>query len=53
MADYMRINGQPYVIGESAERYVVLTQRNGSARYSRDYYGILAAAALGRLYDRS
>ena len=53
LTDYMRINGQPYVIGESAERHGVLTQRNGTARYSRDYYGVLAAAALGRLYDRS
>ena len=34
MADYIRINGQPYVIGESAERHGVLTQRNGTARYS-------------------
>ena len=53
LIDYVRINGQPYVIGESAERHEVLTQRNGTARYSRDYYGVLAAAALGRLYDRS
>jgi hypothetical protein len=53
LADYVRINGRPYVIGESAERYGVLTQRNGTSCYSRDYYGVLAAAALGRLYDRS
>ena len=53
IADYVRINGQPYVIGESAERHGVLTQCNGPARYSKDYYGILAAATLGLLYDRS
>ena len=51
--DYMRINGKPYVIGESAERHGVITRRTGTARYTRDYYGVLAAAALGRLYDRS
>jgi hypothetical protein len=31
----------------------LITQRTGTARYTRDYYGVLAAAALGRLYDRS
>jgi len=51
--DYLRINGKPYVVGESAERHGLITQRTGTARYTRDYYGILAAAALGRLYDRS
>jgi len=49
----MRINGQPYVIGESAERHGVHTQRTGSSRYTRDYYGIFTAAALGLLYERS
>jgi hypothetical protein len=51
-ADYIRVNGKPYVIGESAERHGVLIQRSGSARYTRDYYGILAVAALARLYER-
>lgn len=48
----MKINGKPYVIGESAERHGVLVQRSGTARYTSDYYGILAAAALMRLYGR-
>lgn len=51
--DYMRINGKPYVIGEGAERHGLVTQRSGTARYTRDYYGVLASAALGRLYERS
>ncbi|MFC1879345.1 hypothetical protein ACFLZW_05480 [Chloroflexota bacterium] len=51
-ADYVRINGRPYVVGESAERHGVHTQRTGSARYVRDYYGLFAAAVLGRLYER-
>ena len=51
--DYLRINGQPYVVGESAERHGLITQRTGTARYTRDYYGFFAAAALCRLYDRS
>ena len=51
--DYMRINGKPYVVGESAERHGLITQRTGTARYTRDYYGVFAAASLGRLYNRS
>jgi len=52
-ADYIRANGQPYVVGESAERHGIITQRTGTVRYTRDYYGVLAAATLGRLCDRS
>jgi hypothetical protein len=51
--DYIRVNGKPYVVGESAERHGLVTQRTGTARYTRDYYGVLAATALGRLYERS
>ena len=51
--DYLRIKGQPYAVGSSAERHGVQVQRTGAARYTRDYYGIFAAAALARLYERS
>jgi len=51
-ADYVRVNGKPYVVGESAERHGMLVQRSGSARYTRDYYGVLAVVALSRLYER-
>jgi len=51
--DYFRINGKPYLVGDSAERQGLITQRTGTARYTRDYHGVLAAVALGRLYDRS
>jgi hypothetical protein len=30
----------------------MIIQRSGAARYTRDYLGVLALAALGRLYDR-
>ncbi|MFC2055945.1 hypothetical protein ACFLV7_16860, partial [Chloroflexota bacterium] len=50
--DYMCINDQPYVVGDSAERHGVHAQRTGSARYTRDYYGIFAAAVLGRVFER-
>jgi len=51
--DYLRINGKANAVGESAERHGIITQRTWAARYSKDYYGVLAAATLGRLYDRS
>jgi hypothetical protein len=41
------------VVGESAERRGVHIQRAGAPRYTRDYYGVLAAAALARLYERN
>ena len=50
--DYLRVNGQPYVVGESAERHGALTRRSGASRYRTDYYGVFAAAALARLYER-
>jgi hypothetical protein len=50
--DYVRVNGAPYVVGESAERHGVVTKRSGTARYTRDYYGVLAAVALAQLYGR-
>jgi hypothetical protein len=49
---YLRINEVPYVVGENAERHGVHVQRTGAARYTRDYYGIFAVAALSRLYER-
>lgn len=50
--DYVRVNGQPYAVGEAAERHGTLTRRSGASRYTPDYYGALAAAMLGRVYDR-
>lgn len=49
--DYMRINGKPYVTGESAEREGLISKRSGAARYTPDYSGVLVAASLGRLYS--
>lgn len=54
--DYIRVNGVPYVVGESAERHGTSdrrTGRTGASRYTADYYGVLCAAMLARLHDRS
>jgi len=50
--DYFRVNGKPYVAGESAERHGLVTPRSGTARYTEDYCGVLAAISLARLYSR-
>ncbi len=49
--DYLRVNDEYYVIGESAERHGTITRRTGAARYTRDYYGVFVAASLARLTD--
>ena len=51
--DYFRVNGTPYVVGESAERHGLIDQRTGTARYTKDYSGILTAISLSKLYYRS
>ncbi len=51
-ADYSQVNGKSNIVGKRAERHGVLVQCSGSARYTCDYYGILAVAALSRLYER-
>ena len=50
--DYFRVNGKSYVVGESAERHGIVTQRTGTARYTKDYCGVLAAISLSKLYGR-
>jgi len=50
--DYFRVNGNPYVVGKSAERHGVITARSGAARYTKDYCGVLAAISLALLYGR-
>jgi hypothetical protein len=46
-ADFMQIDGQSYVVGETAQYYNVI-RRQGAPRYTRDYYGVLFAAAVSR-----
>ena len=50
--DYFRVNGIPYVVGESAERHGLITQRTGAARYTKEYCGVLAPISLFKLYGR-
>lgn len=51
--DYLLINGVPYAIGSRAFGEGFAGRQHGSARYTREYYGIFVAAALYKLYDKS
>lgn len=51
--DDLRIYGNPYEVGESAEHHGLIAQQIGTARHTRDYYGVFTAAASGRLYGSS
>lgn len=51
--DYLIINGQPYVFGQSAIRSGNHQTLLGAERYQRTYYGPFAAAAMFRCFDRS
>jgi hypothetical protein len=45
--DFIQVDGEYYVVGETAERYNVI-RRQGAPRYTRGYYGVLFAAAVAR-----
>jgi len=51
--DYIKVNDIPYVIGARAERHGEITKKHGAGRYNEIYYGVLAAAAMSRLYKKS
>lgn len=48
--DYFHVNWKPYAVGENAERHGIITQRSGTARYTKDYLGVLAAISPAKLY---
>jgi hypothetical protein len=50
--EYFRVNGKPYAAGESAERHGIVTPRSGTARYTKDYCGVLVAISLAKFYER-
>lgn len=45
--DFMEMDGQAYVVGETAQYYNVI-RRQGAPRYTRNYYGVLFAMAVAR-----
>lgn len=50
--DLLRIGDKFYAVGETAENFQ-FTKRMGRPKYERDYYGVLFASAVGRLFHDS
>ncbi len=50
-ANYIKVNGKPYVFGELAQKHGVNITRTGADRYERGYYGVLLAGTMARLFD--
>lgn len=52
--EYYIVNGKRYAVGEAAElEQPGITAREGAARYTPDYYGILGSVVLHRLHAAS
>lgn len=51
--DIMRINNVPYAIGKTATTKGYQPRQTTAERYTSGYYGVLLAAMLFRLYDKS
>lgn len=47
---FFKLNGQPFVVGDEAERFGEVTRRSGAARYTADYYSVFLAATLIRMF---
>ena len=47
---FFKINDQPYVVGDEAERFGEVARRSGAARYTADYYSVCLAGILVRLF---
>lgn len=48
--DFVRINGQSYIVGATAEHYQ--QQRlTGAPKYAREYYGVLFASTVARIFS--
>ncbi len=45
-AGFIKVNGVPYVVGDSARRYGVPTKPFGAARYTPEYYGVGVCYAI-------
>lgn len=46
-ADFLQVDGEHFVVGETAQHYHVI-RRQGAPRYTRSYYGVLFAATVQR-----
>lgn len=52
-ADFIRVNGIAYAVGQQAEQYGAVTRFTGAERYRREYIGVMAMSMIIRLYKAS
>src|SRR5579859_1309908 len=50
---YAVVNDKFYAYGEIAERYGDVIRRQRASKFTKDYYGVIAAIALSRQYEQS
>lgn len=48
--DFVRLGNKFYVVGDTASNYQ-FTRLMGRPKYTRDYYGVLFASAIGRVFE--
>lgn len=49
--DFFRVNGIPYVTGAKVSRYNRFDRKYGEARYNENYYGVLAAMCMAKIFN--
>jgi len=52
-SDVYIVNGTPFAVGDTAIRHGFASRKSGAARYDPTYYGVFAAIALFKSYDRN
>lgn len=49
--DKKKTTERAFVVGKTAQRYTNLPPRTGAAKYTPDYYRVLAASAMSRVFE--
>lgn len=50
---FIRVNGTPFVVGDSARRYLIPERPKGASRYKAEYYGVGLCYALSETLKRT
>ncbi len=50
---YLKVNGDPYAVGDSARRHTISERPKGAQRYRKGYYDIILANSLSRAFTKS
>ncbi len=50
---YIRVNGEPYAVGDSARRHSIADRPRGAQRYRKGYYDVILANSLSKAFSKS